>query len=88
MHADRCQPRPRWRAPPRRAVVARPPAPGAEVGALVAAPEPAKPAPAAAATKTTQRVDMTPTAAIPAEPAAKPKHKPHKKKPKDLDSPP
>src|SRR3954453_2638267 len=43
----------------------------------------AAPAPAPVAAKTTQRVDMTPTASI-AEPPAKPKHKPHKKKPKDL----
>ena len=46
----------------------------------------AEPAPPPAPTKTTQRVDMTPTAAIPAEPLAKPRRKPHRKKPKDLDS--
>ena len=36
--------------------------------------------------KTTTRVDMTPTGAIAEESAAKPKHKPHKKKAKPLDS--
>ena len=51
---------------------------------IAAAPE--APAPSPVAIKTTQRVDMSPTAAIPADPPAKPKHKPHKKKPKDLDS--
>jgi hypothetical protein len=47
------------------------------------------PAPApAVAPKSTQRVDMTPTASIAADASAKPKHKPHKKKAKDLDSHP
>jgi hypothetical protein len=44
------------------------------------APAPAKPAPPPAAPKSTQRIDMSPTAAIPPDPAPKPKHKPHKKK--------
>ncbi len=66
------------------------PTPKVESAALAAEAAPA-PAPAAAAApkvvaKTTARVDMTPTGAIAEESAAKPKHKPHKKKPKALDS--
>ena len=43
-------------------------------------------APVAPAAKTTQRVDMAPTAAIAPDPAPKPKHKPHKTKSKDIDN--
>ena len=56
------------------------PAP-APVAALTRAAAPVSAAPAPA--KVTQRIDMTPTAAIVEPP--KPHHKPHKKKTKDLD---
>jgi hypothetical protein len=59
-----------------------PPAPKAEAAPAIVAAS----APAPVAAKSTQRIDMTPTAAIPADPIPKPKHKAHKKKPKDLDN--
>lgn len=62
---------------------AEPMAPKTETASVVATPI-APPAPVVA--KSTQRVDMTPTASIAVDPAGKPKHKPHKKKPKDLDN--
>ncbi len=57
--------------------------PSADLAALAAAPEPAPPP---AKSKSTERIDMTPTGAIGDPP--KPRHKPHKKKPKDLDKNP
>ncbi|MDE3176886.1 MAG: hypothetical protein KGM15_12365 [Pseudomonadota bacterium] len=73
-------------APQAAAVAATPKVESAALAAA-AAPSPAPaPAPKVVA-KTTARVDMTPTGAIAQEPAAKPKHKPHKKKAKALDNP-
>ena len=71
-------------APAAVAVVSGPEPAAAKPETAPVAAAPAKPAPPPAATKTTQRIDMTPTAAIPLDPAGKPKPKSHKKK-KHLD---
>jgi len=54
--------------------------PAAKVEPTQVAVQPEKPAAPPVAEKSTQRVDMTPTASIPPEPLHKPRHKLHKKK--------
>ena len=67
-------------AAPAVAALSAPEPAAAKPEAAAVAAQPAKPAAPPVAQKSTQRIDMTPTAAIPLDPAPKPKHKPHKKK--------
>jgi hypothetical protein len=71
-------------APPAPVAVAAPAPAAAKVEPTQVAVEPEKPAPPPVVAKTTQRVDMTPTAAIPAEPAHKARHRAHRKKAVDI----
>jgi len=73
--------------PPAPAVAAAPAAPAPPAAKVETTEVPAQPAGSPIVAKSTQRVDMTPTAAIPAEPVHKLKHKAHKKKAKDIDNP-